>query len=231
MSEKEQPAGEGRGADPEDSVQHRSGLARWLSAVFSGALDPFGEPAPALTGPTRLARCANFLRKAALEGGPAEDGAEGGALPEAQTDRARFESERVRLLVNSPGGVAAPPYGSWWREGRLQGRTTFEVAEFYRSEGLEPQPGAGPADFLGAELEFLHFLLQHQHAAAVTRQPDLARHSRRREREFLDRHLLTWVPDFCAAGRKAARDDFWLGLFDLLQEFVEDEARRVDGAS
>ena len=92
------------------------------------------------------------------------------------------------------------------------------------------RPEAGPADYLGAELEFLHFLLQHQHAAAVTRQPELERHSRHRERTFLDRHVLTWIPDFCDAGRKATADPVWLGLFDLLQAFVEDEARRVGDA-
>jgi TorA maturation chaperone TorD len=169
-----------------------------------------------LEGSTRLARCTARARE---------------SVRADETEDARRESERVRLFVTAREGVAVPPYGSWWREGCLQGRTTSEVAEFYRGEGLEPQPGAGPADYLGAELEFLHFLLQHQHAAAVTRRPELEEHSRRLERLFLERHVLTWVPGFCAAGRKATHDPFWLGLFDLLQAFVEDEAGRVGRAS
>ena len=143
---------------------------------------------------------------------------------------ARRLRPEARHVDSIPDGVAAPPYGSWWTEGCLQGRATSEVAEFYRGEGLEPRPESGPADYLGAELEFLHFLLQHQHAAAVTRQPELERHSRRRERVFLERHLLTWLPAFCDAGRKATGDPVWLGLFDLLQVFVEEEARRVGAA-
>jgi TorA maturation chaperone TorD len=216
MTTKSQSTGAVGATGPGDTIPARSSLARWLSAVFSGALNPALEPAPLLDEPTRLARCAGRVRELA----PA-DGAGGD----------RLESERVRLFVNAPEGVAAPPYGSWWTEGCLQGRTTAEVAEFYRGEGLEPQPGSGPADYLGAELEFLHFLLQHQHAAAVTRQPALESHSRLRERAFLERHVLTWVPGFCEAGRGATRDRCWLVLFDLLQAFVEDEARRVEEAS
>jgi len=183
-----------------------------------------------LEGSTRLARCARLVRELVPPGGAGEGGDGSGSSPGAGKEPAGLESERVRLFVNAPEGVAAPPYGSWWTEGCLQGRTTSEVAEFYRHEGLEPQPGGGPADYLGAELEFLHFLLQHQHAAAVTRQPELERHSRLRERAFLDRHVLTWVPGFCKAGREATNDRVWLGLFDLLQAFVEDEARRVEEA-
>lgn len=208
-------AGAGGETEPDDSIQARSGLARWLSAVFSGAPESSREPALPWGGTDSLARCALRVRELA---------------PVDEAGARQRESERVRLFVNAPEGVAAPPYGSWWTEGCLQGRTTAEVAEFYRAEGLEPLPGAGPADYLGAELEFVHFLLQHQHAAAVTRQPGLELHSRRRESVFLERHVLTWVPGFCAAGRGATRDPFWLGLFDLLQAFVEDEARRVGEA-
>jgi TorA maturation chaperone TorD len=221
MTTNGQPSAAARSREREETVQVRSSLARWLSAVFSGALDPAREELPLPDGSTRLARCARRVHELIPPGtAVAGDGKR----------RAGLESERVRLLVNAPGGVAAPPYGSWWTEGCLQGRTTAEVADFYRGEGLEPQPGSGPADFLGAELEFLHFLLQHQHAAAVTRQPELEGHSRRRERAFLEAHVLTWIPGFCAAGREATRDPVWLALFDLLQFFVEDEARRVGDA-
>jgi len=229
MTRMNRPADEGRVTEPENAIQVRSGMARWLSTVFSGALDPAGEPVPLLEGSTRLARCARQVRERVPSGGAGDRRDESGVSREAEAERIRLESERVRLFVNAREGVAAPPYGSWWKEGCLQGRTTSEVAEFYRGEGLEPQPSAGPADYLGAELEFLHFLLQHQHAAVVTRQPELERHSRLRERAFLERHVLTWVPGFCAAGRTATRDRFWHGLFDLLQAFVEDEARRVGG--
>ena len=48
----------------------------------------------------------------------------------------------------APGGVPAPPYGSWWMESTLEGETSREVARFYQEEGLRSETGSGPADYL-----------------------------------------------------------------------------------
>ena len=138
--------------------------------------------------------------------------------------RQACEAERVRLLVTAPGGVPAPPYGSWWLEGRLQGETTAAVAELYRQEGVEP--GAGPADYLPAELELVQLLLRHQLAARITGQAELAERARQSERLFLERYLAPWVPRFCAAGREATADHFWLAVFDLLEALLSGELSR-----
>ena len=114
---------------------------------------------------------------------------------------------RVRLFVNGPGGIPLPPYGSWWIDGTMIGPSSMELADFYRQDGLRNTAGGGPVDFLPAELEFLHFLLQHQIAAVMTHQDDLANHARSREYEFLD-----W---------------FWLAAFNLLERFLESERGRL----
>jgi TorA maturation chaperone TorD len=170
---------------------------------MAGVLQPESEPAPSPQSRGAVGEAVSRLRSAAA-----------GASPEA---------ERVRLFVNAPGGVPAPPYGSWWLEETLQGRSTEEVAAFYRQEGLQSSGGAGPADYLPAELEFLHFLLQHQRAARVTRSESLEQQGRESERQFLERFLLPWLPAFCSGARQATADPFWLSVFDLLEAFIAGE--------
>lgn len=133
----------------------------------------------------------------------------------------RLEAERVRLFVNAPGGVPAPPYGSWWIEGTLSGRTTEQVADRYLAEGLQIQHRTGPADYLPTELEFLSFLLHHQLAARMTGAEDLERESREREQDFLRLHMRNWIPAFCRAGRAATHEPYWKAVFDAAECFVE----------
>jgi TorA maturation chaperone TorD len=173
-------------------------MARWLSGAIAGVVSPVEEPLPDPLG--------------------------NGALAKVLATAESVETERVRLFVNAPEGIPLPPYGSWWMEGTLQGESTERVAEFYRQEGLQHASSAGPADYLPAELEFLHFLLQHQLAAKVTGSESLERQGREREREFLERFLLPWLPSFCAEGKRATSNPLWLALFDLLLAFVEKEA-------
>jgi TorA maturation chaperone TorD len=148
--------------------------------------------------------------------------------PDEIPDRsAQTESERVRLFVNAPGGISLPPYGSWWLDGALMGPSTVELAAFYSQEGLRSSEGSGPVDYLPAELEFMHFLLQHQVAAFLTHQDDLVTQCASREAEFLDRFLMPWVPKFCTRGREVTEDRFWLAVFDLLERFLEAERIRL----
>ena len=60
---------------------------------------------------------------------------------------------------------------------------------------------------------------------------DLEQQSREREREFLEKYLLPWIPRFCLAGRLATQEPFWKAVLDLLEGFVESEAVRVNRQS
>lgn len=185
-----------------EQLAARSALARWLSGMLAGEIDPCSEPVPETALPPSIREAADRVRVLSGDAG------------------FRGETERVRLFVNAPGGIPAPPYGSWWLEDTLQGETTHQVAEFYLEEGLISGEGTGPADYLPVELEFLHFLLQHQRAARMTRQADLEALVRVREREFLDRFVLPWISRFCSAGRNATGDPLWDATLDLLEEYL-----------
>lgn len=192
-----------------DQLEARSNLAAWLTGTLSGQTS---SPPP-------------DLGRAGIEGLVAADADLLAGV--ASADRAvEIESERVRLFVNAPGGVPAPPYGSWWLDGVLDGASTQRVVAFYLREGLQNRGRTGPADYLGTELEFLGFLLQHQRAARFTSADDLERQSREREIEFIEAQMDPWVGSFCQAGCEATQDPFWGAFFRLVRRFVEIEALR-----
>ncbi len=193
-------------------VRDRSRLAAWLA----GAIGQPGPPEPFVLEPSADGELGPAARRVArlLEWATAEDA-------EA------WEVERVRLMVNAPGGIAFPLEASWWIDGTIGGPTTEATGTFLREEGLLVSRSAGMPDSLPALLELVHVLLQHQHAAVLTGQPELAVRAREREAELLRRFLLPWIPRACTAGREAGTSSWWRSVFDLLEALVAREAERL----
>ena len=131
-----------------------------------------------------------------------------------------WESERIRLFEMCPGGVPAPPYGSWWMEGCLMGDTTAAAARWYQQEKLSVK--SGPADYLPTELEFLSYLLADQVADTSG---TLVRV--RQECRFMDELLLPWAPVFCVTGEKASRIELWWHVLDALSSLLNLERSRI----
>ncbi len=168
----------------------------WLPAVPRSG-DPFGRTAAAI----------ERLR---------------GALQRADTSEA--QADAVRLLVTNPAGVPAPPYASWYLDGCLLGPTTRWVEAEYASAGLDVAADAGePADYLGAELEYLFFLSRHEHAARIVADLTALSSVRDRERRFHDQHFSRWVPAFISAVRGATPAPVLKFTADVLEAFVADQ--------
>ncbi len=115
----------------------------------------------------------------------------------AAEPRVALEAELVRLCVNAPGGVPAPPYASWYLDGALLGPSREWAAEQYRRQGLAAAADAGqPADFIAVEFEYLYFLCRHQRAARLTGDAAALASASRAEAEFFRQHLSRWLPLF-----------------------------------
>lgn len=122
----------------------------------------------------------------------------------ATTPLADVEADYVRLFVNAPGGVAAPPYASWYLEGRLLGAAASWAAAAYARQGLEPAPDAGePPDYLSTELEFMHFLCRHETAARTTADAQALALVLDAQAAFVHEHLARWMPLMLARTRSA----------------------------
>jgi TorA maturation chaperone TorD len=95
-----------------------------------------------------------------------------------------LQADYVRLFINAPGGVPAPPYASIYiqNKGLLCQQGHQQAVEFYQRAGLEPIKSSECEDHLAHELAFAGHLLDKD------RDPLL--------REFLTEHLLIWYPIF-----------------------------------
>lgn len=106
-----------------------------------------------------------------------------------------LETEYLRLFEVGTPRPPCPLYEGAWREREFLDRRELmeELVRFYRFFGLTlgPKPKELP-DHLAIELEFLHFLA-YQEAQALEEGRDPGSY-RRAERDFLERHLLRWLP-------------------------------------
>jgi TorA maturation chaperone TorD len=146
----------------------------------------------------------------------------------ATRPREQIEADLVRLFVNAAGGVPAPPYASWYLDGRLLGPASIWAEEEYRRQCLEIGADAGqPADFIGTEFEYLYFLCRHQRAAQATgdrKALDLAIAAQIR---FHRRHLARWLPAFTRAIRGAAAGGFFHLVAAILDSFRGEEGQHL----
>lgn len=149
----------------------------------------------------------------------------------AASPRDTIASTYVRLFVNAPGGIPAPPYASYYLDGGLLGPSSTWVASEYARQALELAPDAGqPADFVASECEFLAFLARHQWAALAIGDEAARRMAAQAEERFFRQHLCLWLPQFARALRAAAPDGVFAHAADLLEALCLEEAERLDRA-
>ncbi len=100
--------------------------------------------------------------------------------------------------------LRASPYESVWRDEDhlMMQAPTFAVREFYsRHDMAVPNWRAMPDDHLAHELAFVATLL--------------SRGERQAAQQFLDEHLLTWLPHFAARVSACATSPFYVALARL----------------
>jgi len=128
-----------------------------------------------------------------------------------------YEAEHVRLFVNALEGVAAPPYASFYHEGRLLGRPAQEALAFYRRFQLGQGPACtDPPDHIAVELEFLRLLCSLQEDCLARGRREEAESFLQDQAEFFFLHLFPWAPSFCRKVLAAGR----LAFYSLLAAFT-----------
>jgi putative dimethyl sulfoxide reductase chaperone len=137
------------------------------------------------------------------------------ALLDAET--AAVEHQRVLGFEVFPfEGVFLDP------EGRASGFGADALQQDYREAGFVPRSGCEGPDHVAAELDFIAFLCAWE-AAASTAEASAVQD---RQREFLDGHLLDWLPALCwALGRQSS--PFYAALSRFALELALDHRARL----
>jgi len=126
--------------------------------------------------------------------------------------------DRTRLLAGVIQSEGLPaPYESAARGVEMNSDLVLDVIECYRESGLEDFSAEfGPPDFLGTESRFMALLAYREMQAYQEHDAGLAAMWLSREIDFLDSHLLTWVPAHCERLSTMAATPFYAAFFTLL---------------
>ncbi|MFH1871828.1 MAG: molecular chaperone TorD family protein [Pseudomonadota bacterium] len=117
-------------------------------------------------------------------------------------------------ISESYGGP--PPFESVVRSGNWGGDVALAVVAAYADADIAPPlPDASPPDHLAAELRFLAIACHREAEAWRADDTQAAMDWVRRERDFLDRHVLRWVPEYCRQASVMAVTPFYRALLAL----------------
>jgi TorA maturation chaperone TorD len=104
----------------------------------------------------------------------------------------------------------------------------FEVLEAYKTFGFEKSPEfKEPEDHLAVELEFMAKLIDLTMRSIDENNLEYAKGYLNLQKEFLDDHLIKWVPQLCQKLEEASSSKFYKGLAKLLHGFIKVEEQFV----
>ncbi|MFC1874024.1 molecular chaperone [Chloroflexota bacterium] len=140
-----------------------------------------------------------------------------------------LQIEYTYLFINAVPNVPAPPYESvYFGEGLLMGAPVSRVLHLYREAGLiiSESYDALP-DHIGAELEFMFYLVQQETRARQTDERETADTWGEKQSHFLSEHLLQWSSPFMDKIITNARMPFYRLLAELLGAFFNTERKLI----
>jgi anaerobic sulfite reductase subunit A len=97
-----------------------------------------------------------------------------------------------------------------------------QVVAIYRENGLDVPKGLDiPEDHLGYEFDFMAHLCGKCVEFAESEDLDLLVTTLKVQADFINKHLLNWLPGFCNDVRKFAETDFYKGIAYVTESFVQ----------
>ena len=137
--------------------------------------------------------------------------------------------EYTRLFIG-PGGHIAP-YAAIYLGGEgasLWGPETVWVKGFIENAGFHYRPDYHDLpDHIAVELEFMQEILAREAKALNKGDGDEAEALRRIEEEFLTRHLVKWVPEFCRRIEGEAELPLYKAIAVLTRDFLFSELEGI----
>jgi TorA maturation chaperone TorD len=106
----------------------------------------------------------------------------------------------------------------------LWGEETVRVKQFIEAAGLAyADEYRGIPDHISVELEFLKKATEEEARAWKEQRSEDAQTLRTMQREFHEKHLLSWVPGFCDKILERTTEDFYMAIAEITKVFLEAE--------
>jgi len=142
----------------------------------------------------------------------------------------RLGVDRTRLYRGLKRGYGPPPpYESVYQDSHtVMAGSALQVKKAYSDRGYLPPPiGNEPPDYVGIELDFLRFLCSAEAAAWRSRDKNKAQEYMNTEYDFINNHVVSWIPRFYDEVLTHAREDFYRGIARLTTTYIILEAERL----
>ena len=123
-----------------------------------------------------------------------------------------------------------PPYEGVYRKDEVRTSLMIEVSQFYKHFGLSMNQEEGKRelpDHLCAELEFLHFLAFKEAQAREKGDPELLHGYLLAQKDFLERHLVHWMPKFYSKLQSTNAPSFYVQLAGIASLFITYDLERL----
>lgn len=133
--------------------------------------------------------------------------------------------EYASLFLNVGQHHIAPYESIYTGEDRLvMQRARDEVLALYRGEGLTRDTKVNePEDHIATEIEFMSYLCQKTMPSIEKGDWKTSLRYLEKQDEFLEKHLLAWIPTFCKELAQTAGSGFYRGIAQLTDDFVRSD--------
>ncbi len=146
-----------------------------------------------------------------------------GAIPSQSLDdvEVRLAAEDARLFL-SINEVPPHPSESVYRDGTMMQYSRDEVLKVYWSFGVDKKKEfTEPEDHIAVELSFLAYLCKKAVEALKKRDTKEARRYLQGQKDFLEMHLVKWVPKLVKDIVDTGQTPFYKAIAILTREYVE----------
>ncbi len=142
----------------------------------------------------------------------------------AAADLEPLKVDFAKLFVG-PYELLAAPYGSVYLDGgrKIMGDSTLDVKDQYRQAGLDIAKDFKDApDHIAAELEFMYYLIYKEIESFSNSDSEAAIGFVRKQKSFLENHLMAWVPQFANHIIENAENAFYPNLAKATEAFLKE---------
>jgi TorA maturation chaperone TorD len=156
------------------------------------------------------------------------DGKDMKCIIDETDDFTPLQVDFAKLFIG-PSRLLAAPYASVYlgRERQIKTESTNEVLEFYYKVGLDIENNMEIPDHIRVELEVMYYLALKERLAKKEGNMEEEKLYAGYQKEFLLKHLGTWVDAFTDDVAKEAANDFYKHLAKVTAIFIKEEIRKL----
>ena len=136
----------------------------------------------------------------------------------------QLETEFTRLFIGPGRHISPHESVQIKQDGTLNGGTTVRVRQFIEVTGFQFKTDSKKyPDHICSEFEFMEALISKQIEAIATGDQEEAETSKMLQDEFLQRHLVLWIPQFCDEIEQSAKLPLYKALGRATSAFIQME--------